>query len=195
MAAGRPREFDYDKALEQAMTVFWRKGYEGTSMPDLTDAMSMNRPSIYAAFGNKEELFRKALELYAQKSEAYFRDALSEPKLYNSIEKFLEGAVTSFCSADTPNGCLAVQGALACSEQAEAARLEALSRRENIVTLLTERFEQGRRDGELPKGTNAKELARFYATVLQGMSVQSAGGTSIADMKLIAKRALAALPA
>lgn len=194
MAAGRPREFDYDKALEQAMHVFWRKGYEGTSMPDLTEAMGMNRPSIYSAFGNKEELFRKALERYAEHAEAYLKDVLKAPKLRDAITQFLEGAATSFSCSETPSGCMAVQGALACSDEAEAARLEALSRREDVVKLLVTRFEQAIDDKELPKGTDVKELARFYTTVLQGMAVQSAGGTSPKELKGIAKRALSILP-
>ncbi len=195
MAAGRPREFDYDKALEQAMHVFWRKGYEGTSMPDLTEAMGMNRPSIYSAFGNKEELFRKALERYAEHAEAYLKDVLKAPKLRDAITQFLEGAATSFSCSETPSGCMAVQGALACSDEAEAARLEALSRREDVVKLLVTRFEQAIDDKELPKGTEVKELARFYTTILHGMAVQSSGGISPKELKGIVKRALSILPA
>ena len=194
MAAGRPREFDYDQALEQAMRVFWSKGYEGTSMPDLTEAMGMNRPSIYSAFGNKEELFRKALERYAESTEASFREALNKPTIHESISACLCGAASAFACAESPRGCMAVQGALACSEYAEAARQEALTRREDVVKILQERFERSVAEGELPESTDVEGFARFYATIIQGMSVQSASGASCDQLRMIAETALKALP-
>lgn len=194
MAAGRPREFDYDQALEQAMRVFWSKGYEGTSMPDLTEAMGMNRPSIYASFGNKEELFRKALERYSQNAQAFFREALDKPTIHESVSAFLCGAATSFACPESPRGCMAVQGALACSEEAETVRLEALGRREDVVKVLLERFERGVAEGEIPKDTDINGLARFFTAIIQGMSVQSAGGASCEQLRAIAVNALKALP-
>ena len=194
MAAGRPREFDYDEALEQAMRVFWSKGYEGTSMPDLTEAMGMNRPSIYSSFGNKEELFRKALERYSQNAVAFFRDKLDKPTVREALSAFLCGAATSFACPESPRGCMAVQGALACSEDAEASRLEALGRREDVVKVLQERFERGLVDGDLPKGTDVEGLARFYTAIMQGMSVQSAGGATNEQLHMIAGNAMKALP-
>lgn len=195
MTAGRPREFDYDKALDQAVRVFWSKGFEGTSMPDLTDAMGMNRPSIYAAFGNKEELFRKALERYSQNAVAHFRTLLNAPTVREAVERFLLGSADSYACTETPRGCMSVQAALVGSEDCASACNEAARRREAIVEVLAERFKKGIMDGDLPAGTDTKELARFYTTVLQGMSVQSVGGASCAELKAIAHRALAALPA
>lgn len=192
--AGRPREFDYDQALDQAMKVFWSKGYEGTSMPDLTEAMSMNRPSIYASFGNKEELFRKALERYSQNAVAFFREKLDKPTVREALSAFLCGAATSFACPESPRGCMAVQGALACSEEAEAVRLEALGRREYVVRVLQERFERGVADGDLPKDANVEGLARFYTTVVQGMSVQSASGATDEQLHMIAENAMKVLP-
>lgn len=194
MAAGRPRQFDYDDALDQAMKVFWAKGYEGTSMPDLTEAMGMNRPSIYSSFGNKEELFRLALERYAQNAEALLRKALDKPTVRESISAFLCAAATSFSCPESPKGCMAVQGALVCSEDAEFVRLEALGCREHIVKILQERFERGLSEGDLPKSVNTEALARFYTTVMQGMSVQSAGGATNDQLHMIAESALLALP-
>ncbi len=195
MPAGRPRAFDYDEALEKAMHVFWRKGYEGTSMPDLTTAMGMNRPSIYSSFGNKEELFRKALDRYLEQAMTHFRASLDKPTVREAVESFLMQSAGAFACKETPQGCMAVQGALACSDEAEAVKQEATRHREMIVDVLRERFARGLEDGDLPSGTNIDELARFYTTVLNGMSVQSVGDVCCDDLKAIARHALKVLPA
>lgn len=194
MSAGRPREFDYNQALDKAMRVFWQKGYEGTSMPDLTEAMGMNRPSIYAAFGNKEELFTKALDLYTKNSLTALKETLSAPKLKDAIENFLTASATSFTCKERPRGCLSVQGALACSDEAAAAKKQAIARREDVTALLLERFKRGVKDGDLPSKTDTASLARFYTTILQGMSIQSTSGASCKEMQDIATNALKALP-
>src|SRR5579872_666777 len=113
VAKGRPREFDVEKALNRALTVFQRKGYEGTSLPDLTKAMGINRPSIYAAFGNKESLFRKALDRYVGKASGLLSTALAEPTARAVTEHLLRGAIDSSCNGKV-RGCLLVQGALSC---------------------------------------------------------------------------------
>src|SRR5579859_7138490 len=92
-AMGRPREFNFDEALDRALEVFWRKGYEGTSIPDLTEAMGINRPSLYAAFGNKESLFNKVLDRYTEKSGIHVRKALNEPTARGVVEIILRGTV------------------------------------------------------------------------------------------------------
>lgn len=194
MVAGRPREFDYDKALDQAIRVFWQKGYEGTSLPDLTDAMGINRPSLYAAFGNKEELFRKAIERYSESAANRARDLLSAPKIRDAMENFLMASADAFVCKENPRGCLSVQGALVGSEAADAVCTEAKTCRQMVSGVMAERFDRAIADGELPKGTDTAELARFYATIIQGMSVQSVGGAGCSDLKAIAKRALLALP-
>src|SRR3982751_4547831 len=111
-ARGRPRSFDADRALDQALKVFWSKGYEGTSLPDLTTAMGINRPSLYAAFGNKESLFRKAVERYAEGPAGYVGEALELPTARAVVESLLEGAVRLLSDRKHPSGCLMVQGAL-----------------------------------------------------------------------------------
>src|SRR4051812_21366670 len=126
---GRPRGFDVDRALDRALELFWRKGYEGTSLPDLTGAMGINRPSLYAAFGNKEQLFRKALDRYAEGPAAYVREALDEPTARAVAERLLGGTADLLTDPRHPGGCLTVQGALACGEAAESVRRELAARR------------------------------------------------------------------
>src|SRR5256714_13652479 len=141
---GRPREFDPDEALDRALQVFWRKGYEGTSLPDLTKAMGINRPSLYAAFGNKEALFRKALDRYAEGPAAYVREALNEPTARAVAERLLSGAIDLVTNPRNPRGCLMVQGALACGEAADCIRRELVSRRVAGGPAVRPRLERGR---------------------------------------------------
>src|SRR5205823_4335567 len=130
VAKGRPREFDMDKALDRALKVFWRKGYEGASLPDLTKAMGINRPSLYAAFGNKEALFRKVLDRYVEGPAAYVRAALNEPTARAVAERLLAGAIDLLADPRNPRGCLMVQGALACGDATDSVRRELVARRE-----------------------------------------------------------------
>jgi len=194
MGMGRPRAFNAEQALDQALAVFWQKGYEGASLPDLTAAMGINRPSMYAAFGNKEELFRKALERYTQKSREAMKEALAAPTVRGAMETLLFNKAESVGCPTSPKGCLLVQGALACGEDAEPIRRELASRRAAAESLLRERFERGIADGDLPDSMRASELASFFSAVLQGMSVQSTSGASRNDLRSIAEMALKVLP-
>src|SRR6266487_4501393 len=128
-ARGRPRAFDPDMALERAMHVFWAKGYEGASLSDLTRAMRINRPSLYAAFGNKEELFRKVLDRYMDGPLAYFGKALAAPKARDVIEQIFFGTARMADDPRIPAGCLMVQGALACGDAAGSVQKEVAARR------------------------------------------------------------------
>src|SRR5258707_4477360 len=116
MAGGRPRGFDVDEALDRALEVFWRQGYEGTALSDLTAAMGINRPSLYAAFGNKEALFRKVLDRYAERTTASVVHALAEPTARTVVERLLLAAADAQTDPCNPRGCLMVQGALSCGE-------------------------------------------------------------------------------
>src|SRR6266851_36658 len=147
---GRPRAFDVDRALDRALHLFWRKGYEGTSLSDLTTAMGINRPSLYAAFGNKEALFRKALDRYADGPAAYVYEALDEPTARAVAARLLHGAVDLLTDPRTPPGCLLVQGALACGDAAESIRRELVARRAAGEAALRQRFERALADGDLP---------------------------------------------
>jgi AcrR family transcriptional regulator len=191
---GRPREFNVDRALDRALRVFWRKGYEGASLPDLTRAMGINRPSVYAAFGNKEALFRKVMDRYAEGPGAYVRLALDAPTARAVVERLFAGGIALMADRANPRGCLSVQGALACGSEARGVQRELVARREEVVELLKRRFERARREGDLPKGARAGDLARYVATVMHGMAVQAAGGASAGELRRVAAVALRAWP-
>lgn len=193
---GRPREFDTEEALDKALHVFWRKGYEGTSLSDLTDAMGISRPSLYAAFGNKEELFRRALDRYAEHGPGTIqREALNEPTARRVVERLLRGVAEALTDPVNPPGCLAVQGALSCGDAAQSIKEELCGRRAASEAALAARFEQARNDGDLGKAVDPAALARFMVTITQGMSVQAAGGATRADLLAVADMALLAWPA
>jgi AcrR family transcriptional regulator len=194
MPRGRPRNFDTEKALDQALNVFWCKGYEGASLPDLTKAMGINRPSLYAAFGNKESLFKKALQRYTTGPASYVHDALNQPTARAVAEKLLHEGVKILTNPANPRGCLAVQGALACGDSADCMRKELIRYRESLVTALRDRFHRAKSRGDLPKDSNPTDLARYLATIMHGLSVQAASGASRKDLQRVAILALQAWP-
>ena len=189
---GRPRAFDPDVALDRAMHVFWAKGYEGASLSNLTRAMRINRPSLYAAFGNKEELFRKVLDRYVDGPLAYFGKALTAPNARDVIEQIFFGAARMASDPRLPAGCLMVQGALACGDA--SVRKETAGRRATSEVALRRRLQRAKREGDLPKNADPAELARYVMTVLQGMAVQGADGASPDQLRRVAQIALRAWP-
>jgi AcrR family transcriptional regulator len=191
---GRPRSFDPDKALDRALHVFWEKGYEGASLTDLTKAMGINRPSMYAAFGDKEALFRKVLDRYAEGPAAYVLKAMQEPTGRAAVERLLRDAVDVLTNPKYPKGCLLVQGALACGDESESVRRELVKRRAAGEDLILQRIKSARKDGELPAHINAASLGRFYMTVLRGLGVQAVSGASRAELLAVVDTALAAWP-
>jgi len=194
MAMGRPREFDVDKALDLALQVFWRKGYEGASMADLTETMGITKPSLYSAFGNKEELFRKALDRYVDGPGGYFQVALAKPTARAVVEHLLYESANAVTDPNHPPGCLAVQGALSCGDAAESIKQELVSRRAKGEQDLRQRFERAIAEGDLPEGADAADLAAYLSAILQGMAVQAAGGTTRAQLRKIAEMALRTWP-
>src|SRR5881628_3765300 len=191
---GRPRAFDVDEALDRALKVFWRKGYEGASLPDLTRAMGINRPSLYAAFGNKEALFRKALDRYADGPASYVREALDEATARDVVERLLRGAAGLLTDPRNPPGCLMVQGALSCGKAGDPIRKELASRRVAGEAAIRRRLERAKSDGDLPADADPADLARYVATVIHGMAVQAASGASRDDLQRVIQTVLRAWP-
>jgi len=194
MAKGRPREFDTEKALDAALMLFWRHGYEGTSLSALTRAMRISTPSLYAAFGSKETLFRKALDRYVQKPASYLPNALKEPTARRAVEQLFRGAINMVMHPRHPEGCLFVHGALAASPGCESIREQLSLRRAAVEALVRRRFDRATAEGDLPSGTNARQLARYIITVLWGLSVQAAGGAKRSQLKEIAEIAMHCWP-
>ena len=191
--AGRPRGFCLEEALETALQIFWRKGYEGTSMSDLTGAIGVNRPSLYAAFGSKEELFRRVLEHYAERYGPDFSAALTQPTGRGVVEALLSVYAREWAASEAP-GCLLVRGALVCSDESNAIRIELTARREAMVNALRVRFEHAQADGDFPANARPADMARYVVTVMNGLSVQAAGGAGADDLRGVAEIALGAWP-
>jgi len=191
---GRPREFCTEAALAAALRVFWSKGYEGTSLNDLTEAMGITRPSLYAAFGNKEALFRKALDLYQQEKLEYIGRALSEPTARRVAEVLLRGAVENVCSCGEPQGCLGVITANTCGEDAQSVRQEVLSRGQVFRNAIVERLERAKADGDLPDQVDVAGLTSMLVAVVQGISFQAGGGATREELDKLVDTALALWP-
>lgn len=192
MRTGRPRSFDTKEALDRAMDVFWRKGYEGSSLTDLTAAMGINSPSLYAAFGSKEGLFLAVLDHYDAKRRDFLETVLTAPTAREVAAAFLETVADYAADPKNLPGCLLVQGGLTCSDNRvpmELARHRALKEE-----ALKERFERARAEGDLPPDSNPASLARYVMTVSNGLAVQAAAGATAEELREVARMAVEAWP-
>lgn len=190
---GRPREFCVDHALAEALRVFWTKGYEGASLTDLTEAMGITRPSLYAAFGNKESLFRKALDLYEREKMAYIGEALAKPTARQVAETMLRGALANV-TGDGPHGCLRVITSVACGQEADSIRCEVMERTKAGKDSLVARFERARVEGDLPAHIDPEGLTRVLIAFLQGISVQANMGEPREELEKLIDTALQLWP-
>jgi AcrR family transcriptional regulator len=191
---GRRRAFDTQDALSRAMDVFWRRGYEGASLAELTRAMGIRPPSLYMAFGNKDGLFRRALDVYAHRRDLFMDEVLAARTARGVAEHYLLGLVELMAGRDTPPGCLLVQGGLACGEAGEGVPQELALRRAGPEAALRARFERARAEGDLPAEADPSALTRFLSAVSSGMAVQAGAGATRESLREIAAVAMGAWP-
>ncbi len=179
MAIGRPRTFNKEEALDRALEVFWRKGYEGASICDLTAAMGINPPSLYAAFGNKESLFRQALDRYSETQGAlHARERWRRPRPATASPHFCAARPSLLSDKSSPAGCLLVQGVAGAGDHAQCIQEELSNRRAANQKVICERLQRAQAEGELPPDADPAALARYVSTVTQGMAIQAAAGAS-----------------
>lgn len=191
---GRPREFDVDSALDKAIEVFWRQGYEGTSLTDLTDAMGINRPSLYSAFGNKEDTFKRAVDRYAVVDMAYVDAALAAPTALEVARRYLHDNAIAVTTPGKPAGCLSIQGGLAASPSDDRVVRYLAERRAAGEARFADRFARAIAEGDLPRSESAQELAKYVSTVSAGLAVQAAAGATRDELLRVAERALRSFP-
>ena len=187
---GRPLSFDKDAALESAMLLFWERGFEGTSMADLTQAMGLSPSSIYAAFGDKHALFQLAVKRYMEMRARYAGKALDEPTLGKVVRALFDNTVAFLTTPGHPARCMTLSGAVGCSVEAAPARDIMSEIRKQNEAVMRERFIKARNSGELPKNVNVDDYTRYLSTIIAGLSIQAANGSTRAELKRTARMAL-----
>lgn len=191
---GRPRAFDVEEALDAALCVFWRKGYEGTSYADLTEAVGVERPALYAAFGNKEALFRAVLARYYERYLDFFPEAMALATSREVVAHLLDRSVELGTRYPDHTGCLGLNGGLAGSDEAESVRRLVAEQRSEGETMLRERLERAKAEGDLPASADPEALAAFVMAVVHGMAVQAKAGFSREKLQAVAAQAIATWP-
>jgi TetR/AcrR family transcriptional regulator, copper-responsive repressor len=192
MTKGRPRSFDRDDVLGRAMLLFWKHGYDATSVSLLTEAMGIGAPSLYAAFGDKRGLFKEALDRYMASYGSFMRALPEEPDPRAAIERLLLEAAAMFTSGDHPPGCMIITAATNCGPESAAVEKRLRTIRAGTVRAFEEKIASGPRG--LPPRTNAHALALFFSATLQGMSAQARDGATREELETIARTALRAWP-
>ncbi|HEX5229121.1 MAG TPA: TetR/AcrR family transcriptional regulator [Bryobacteraceae bacterium] len=190
---GRPIGFDRDAALEAAMLLFWERGYEGTSMADLTQAMGLNPSSVYAAFGDKHALFELAVKRYLEMRAQYSGKALEEPTLEKVVHALFDNTVQFLTAPGHPPTCMTLAGAVGCSVDAKPARDLMTEIRKQNEAALRRRLLKARKSGELPKDINVDDYTRYLSALIAGLSIQAANGSTKAELNRTAQMALRCL--
>ncbi len=183
---GRPRGFDEAAALEAAMRVFWEKSYEGATIADLTEAMGINRSSMYAAFGDKEAVFHRVMDRYREARMTYIRQALAQPSLREVVAGVILGTAEFLSTPGNPRGCLSIQGALACGTDAEPVKQTMIDWRKGGEAALKKRLQQAQSKGELPREIQPADFARYLSSVMAGLGIQAANGATRAELRRVA---------
>ncbi len=191
---GRPREFDPDQALARAVELFWEKGYEGASLGELTEVMGITRPSLYGTYGNKEELFRKALDFYDEHFMGFIGEALQEPTARRVVEHLLFGYVDSQTLPDHPWGCLGVHGAQPGSESDGSMHHELAARRNSVRIALRDRLRKAQKEGDLPPSASPDDLAMLAMIIAQGSATQARAGSSRNELRRAVTLTIGTLP-
>lgn len=183
MPPGRPREFDRTTALRRAMDTFWSHGYQDASITDLTAAMGIAAPSLYAAFGSKAELFREAADLYQAEAAAEAAQALeSGPTARASVEGMLRANARLFTRPSAARGCLLTLAASTCREEEDTVRRYLEQSRRDRLRVIERRLGRAAAEGEHLPDVPARELAAYLDTVIQGMAVRAHEGTSLRSL-------------
>jgi AcrR family transcriptional regulator len=176
MAMGRPRAFDANQAVAAVLPIFMAKGYEGATFGELVAAMGINPPSFYAAFGSKEKLFERVIDLYAEQGAGIVAEALAAPTAFAVLERVLRKTADADTDPARPGGCLFVQGALTCSDKAGGIRAQLAARRQALQPVLAARLREAASAGDDSVTGDPEKVARFVSTVIQGLAVQAASG-------------------
>ncbi|WP_205665534.1 TetR/AcrR family transcriptional regulator [Georhizobium profundi] len=192
--AGRPLSFDRDAALDSAMHLFWRHGYEATSIADLTRVMGIMPPSLYAAFGDKRRLFLEAVQLYLGGLDAIEQKIAEAPTAHDAARDLLVAAALGDTRDDAPPGCLLASSLVSSSTEADAVRESLAAIRRSIEAALRARIERDIREGILPSGSDAEILAGHVFAVIQGMSTLAKDGASRTKLLGIVDRVMAGWP-
>lgn len=190
---GPPKAFDTNAALNAAMVVFWEKGFEGTSLTDLTQAMGINRPSLYATFGDKHSLFRQALDRFGELGQTMFAQCAGEVTARRFVERLLRGTADLYTDPKLPPGCFLIQSAMSTSTLSLPARREAAERRRINELTVRKRLERAGK-GELPSNMTPGQLAAYIASVGNGLAIRSSDGAKREDLYRIINLALAFWP-
>lgn len=195
MGMGRPREFDAEAALDQAMEVFWRYGYEGATIAQLTEAMGINPPSLYACFGNKEGLLKAALDRYTKLRNVWMNEVVAAPTAREVAERMLMGIADKQTDPANPPGCLLVQGGIACGSGSENVPFELAARRAENEAHLRDRFARAKAEGDLKPTSDPAALARYVSAVAVGMGVMASSGSDREALRQVADVAVQAVEA